>query len=159
MKHSSAPNPAQVPADAEPLQYLGFRLADRDYALLLSHVLAIHPHAQTQRLAAAPPWVQGMYDQQQQRYVPVLDLRALQDLDSLPPPVDPRQAVLILAELALQRVALLADAVVDLLEPAPQEYGPAGMRLCRMQGLRGPRRVQLLDLRQLIALLPPCPLH
>lgn len=135
----------------EMTEYLGFRVADRSYALDMRYALAIRPYAKARCHVGPSLEVHSLFDDQHQCYVPVLDLRALQSLDKTPAAPSPL-SVLILTELAQRRLALLADAIIDVLALVPSEWPRLKVRQVRSS--RGPRTVQLLEPRQLIALLP-----
>lgn len=130
-------------------QYLGFRLAGHDYAFDLRHALAIRPFAQAEHKFKCSPWPHSMYDEQEQRYVPMLDLRAWLNPDPMPLAPNP-PALLILIELAQCRLALPADTILDVLEMV--SVALPDMR-CRMRGALGVHTVQILDLMTLAELL------
>jgi purine-binding chemotaxis protein CheW len=145
------------PELARPAQYLGFSLADEQYALELLRIREIIEHVPITRVPGMPPAVLGVINLRG-RVVPVVDLAVKLGLG--PRPLT-RWTCFIIVD-ALQEgervpLGLLADSVSEVLDLSAEDIQPPpsfGTRLS-VDSLRGVGRQQerfvlLLDLDRLL---------
>ncbi len=138
---------AHLPVEDATPEFLSLSLGDTDYAVDLGLVQAIQAHDHTPELCGAPPCLRGVTDEQG-RFVPLLDLCSLLNGRSADATA---QGVIVIVELQQRRIGLLVEAVNDVVELLPEPALPAGSVPAGRwaKGVRGTRRVQLLDLARL----------
>ena len=143
---------AAGPVPGAPVELCAFAAGDEEYLVDLRRVREIVPAAPVTPVPRAPEFVEGVV-RLRGRVVPVVDVRKRL---GVAPRAEGRQARFLVVEVARQTVALLVDAVVEVvripraeLEPTTGLSGAGGPRVflgvCRSAGSRrGTGRLRLL---------------
>lgn len=150
------PAPQPAPADAPSTDLLLLQVGDERYALVGGAVREIARWRAPTPVPGAPPALPGIISQRG-AILPVVDLRALLGLPLSQPG---RATRLVMAQHEGMDLALLADAVLDLirlptaaLEPSPGAPDPRRARLVAAVGRYEDRPLGVIDLAGLIATL------
>jgi len=135
-------------ADANPRQYLSFRLDGRIYAVPLAQVAEITPALELNRIPHMPKSVEGLLNHRGQ-VIPVISLRSRMNLAQQEASLSRNIVVL---DLGGGPVGILVDAVDAVVSAAPEQLVPASPLLCGPEGawvrgfiLQGERIIALLD--------------
>lgn len=123
----------EQPEQSTPNQIVVFALDEQRYALPLSAVERVVRAVEITPLPKAPEVVLGVIDAQGQ-VIPVVDVRRRFRLPSRPVDEDDR---LILARTSRRRVALVADSVAGVHEPADREMVSAKLELPFAEYIQG----------------------
>lgn len=145
----SSPVRSQMAWEPVQVEYLGLSLDGRDYGVDLRQVQAL------KRLDRAPD-AQGLHDEREQQYLPVVDLHGLDGEERAARHRD--GGVLVILESGQGRLALLVDRVGEVLCPEPELSPPDPQQRARGLLMRGPRglcRVRLIDPQALLEHLGP----
>lgn len=134
-------------ADTQPAagHYVVFKLDNDHYALPLAQVARAVRMVAVTPVPDEPPWMLGLIDMAGQ-VVPVIDLRRRFAYPARPPALTDR---LLIVQVADQRLALMVDDVLKVLEPAAAQLETAPSTLAQSQ----PLRATIREAEQLILVL------
>ncbi len=113
--------PASAPQAKTSLQFVGFRLADQEYAFRIEQIQEIVIPDRVTRMPQVPEYVEGVTNLRG-AIVPVINLRRLFDLEAR---VKDDETRMIVANVGSRIIGCTVDAVTQVIRVTPENIQPA----------------------------------